>query len=170
MIPKKKTYKQLAKEYGLSTSTLENYKKDGIDIYNKQQVLDYSLGQERCNANEDKDITLTEEDVEDVLPNTPTMLQLKLEKLQHETAIKQKQDQLLQLDLEERRGDLISLTEVAESNTEIATKVKGHLKALCVSLPPQLEGLTIRDMSKKIEQSVFEVLEALHNEFKITNE
>jgi transcriptional regulator with XRE-family HTH domain len=170
MTPKKKTQKQLALEYGLSKATLNNYQKDGVDIHNKQQVLDYAMGQNVCNANEDRDLLLTEADVEDVVSNTPTMLQLKLDKLRHETAIKQKQDQLLQIELDVKRGDLISLTHVAESNTEIATKVKGRLKALCISLPPQLEGLNVRSMSKKIEESIFEVLESLYDELKITDE
>jgi transcriptional regulator with XRE-family HTH domain len=87
MTPKKKTQKQLALEYGLSKATLNNYQKDGVDIHNKQQVLDYAMGQNVCNANEDRDLLLTEDDVEDVVSNTPTMLQLKLDKLRHETAI-----------------------------------------------------------------------------------
>jgi transcriptional regulator with XRE-family HTH domain len=65
--PNIKTQAQLAKEYGISLSTLKSYKKDGVNIYNKQQVMDYAMGQEHCNANEDKLLSLTEEDVEDVL-------------------------------------------------------------------------------------------------------
>jgi multidrug efflux pump subunit AcrB len=98
------------------------------------------------------------------------MLALKLEKLQHETSIKKKQDQLLKLELDQKRGDLISLTQVAETNIEIATKVKARAKALTVSLPPQLEGLSVRDMAKKIDESIHQMLTDLYEELKITDE
>lgn len=167
---KKPTQKQLALEYGLSVATLCNYLKDGIDIYNKQQVLDYAQSQNLCNANEDKDLqllTLAEMDDSEEVPPSASALQLKLEKLRHETSIKERQSELLKLELEERKGDLISLTEVCESNTEIASKIRSQLKTLSVSLPPQLEGLDVRTMSKKIDSAVQEVLEYLYQELKI---
>ena len=78
---------------------------------------------------------------------TPEAKELRLEKLRAETDLKKSQAEKAALELEVTRGNLISLDEVCEAQTAIAAKVKAQLKALSVTLPPQIEGLEARDMS-----------------------
>lgn len=155
----KPTIKALAEKYGVDDRTLRTYRDEGgIDIYNEAEVELYmeSLG--------------VSNNAPDEFVDKDAFIEMKFKKLTHETNLKESESILKDLLVKEKQGDLINVNEVAELQTQIASKCKAQLKKLILSLPPRLEGLTVKEMSKIIEESVFETLEFLHSEFNIEDD
>lgn len=145
---------QLSDLYGVTSRTLRRYKSEGVDIYDPEAVRAWQKNLPECNAN---DYQVDGEDADT----------LKLRKLTAETLKKEREAELLKLELEEQEGKLIPVDEVSELNLQIASKVKAQLKAMILSLPPKLEGLSVKQMSKIIQEEIYQSLEYLYGELNV---
>ena len=148
--PTQPSLSELSRRYNIDRKTLRAYRDEhDIDLNDREAVEAHR----DANAN--------------VTAATPEAKELRLEKLRAETDLKKSQAEKAALELEVTRGNLISLDEVCEAQTAIAAKVKAQLKALSVTLPPQIEGLEARDMSKRIAEAADQILTYLFEEFQI---
>lgn len=153
---KKLSQEQLSELYGVSSRTLRRYAKEGVDIYDPDAVRTWQKNLPECHMND----VIEGEDADS----------LKLRKLTAETLKKEREAELLKLELEEQVGKLIKVDEVSELNIQIASKVKAQLKAMILSLPPKLEGLSVKQMSKIIQEEIYQSLEFLYGELSIEND
>ena len=132
---------------GVSRKTLRKYELEGIDI------SDVAAVKERKGTLNGADAT-----------------EVRLLNLKEDNKRKRIDNEIKELDLAQKRGELVSLAEICESNTAIAAKVKAQINTLALTLPPICEGLTAREMKARIETAADDILTFLWGEFGIDDE
>ena len=147
LLPPGVLIKDLEISTGVSRKTLRKYQAEGIDI------TDVAAVKARHGALNGADASA-----------------VRLANLKEDNRKKKLENEIKELDLAQKRGALVSLAEICESNTAIAAKVKAQINTLALTLPPICEGLTAREMKARIETAADDILTFLWGEFGIDDE
>lgn len=126
---------ELAAQYGVSERTVGRWKREGVDVDSPEAVAAY-----RATLQDGK------------APGGTDAKALKEEKLKAETRLKAAQAERAELLLLETKGELVSVSAVAETAFSIASQVGAMLSRLEGELPGQLEGLSAADMQAVIRE------------------
>lgn len=155
-VSKKESIKQISNRLGIPERSISRYKAEGCNIYDDDELEQFRAAQTYVGANES--------------PDTDDALELKVRKLKAETGIKEKQEELLHLELEQERKNLIKIQDVTDTMIQIAARMKSSLKAFIISMPPKLAGLDERQMRTILEEDIYNLLSELNAEFSIDEE
>lgn len=171
----KPTHGHLAFIYKVSRQTISSWKKQGVNIYDAQDVAEHIKGLKRPPetwrkaasvdvANNLDDLNSIDlDDIEGLIADltkkvmasrdgaTCRLFQAKIKSFR----------EVIKLKVE--AGESTPNSKIKEDMMRISSGINGAIRRLQADLPPLLEGLTAGQMSKEIENKGYEILEMLND-------
>ena len=138
------TQAQLSAHYGVSTKTIQRWKKDGINIYDEHEVGNHS----RNSGSMSHSVGGT---IYEQIANAKNFDEARFIKTKIEAS---KQQYLLEV----AEGSYIKNSDVKEATIRILSILKAGMQKLESDLPNKLYGLTAADIQKEIRLSTESLL------------
>ena len=144
---KKPTIGQIAKNFEVSYKTIQRYKKDGVNIYDDEEVkLHMSKNKNQPESHQRNEIDIPGETLYEKLHNSKTLEQVKFVKAKIDS-------EKAAFAFEVERGNYTKNSDIKESFVRILSIFKVGLQKYESELPNKLNGLDAAQIKKVIHDS-----------------